>query len=76
MSRGKRVKKCRVDPCGDDHGSVMMVGCERKKEGKQHDRTVWEKLREADIVGVKGVTDRDAGLLVVVFFFCICVCLG
>lgn len=49
----------------------MMVGCEWKELERRHDTTVWEKLREAGIVRVKGVMDEDArcGLLVVVFFF-------
>jgi hypothetical protein len=48
-------------------------GCEWKEEGRQHNTTVWEKLREAGIVRVKGVRDEDAGcgLLVVVFFLCV-----
>jgi hypothetical protein len=63
-------------PCGGGHGGMgvwiwMMVGCEWKELERRHDTTVWEKLREAGIVRVKGVMDEDArcGLLVVVFFF-------
>ena len=52
----------------------MTVGCEWKEEGRRHDTTVWEKLREAGIVRVKGVRDEDAGCGFVgggVFFVCI-----
>jgi hypothetical protein len=54
----------------------MMVGCEWKEEGRRHDTTVWEKLREAGIVRVKGVKRRRRWEWFVgggVFFVCVCI---